>query len=196
MSYDIIKQLAEKYYNGKTSLQEEKKLKELLFASEQLTDELLSLKAEFMALDEMASEQLDDSFDLKIMKAISKTGNNENEKTIRLINSRSRKTPLVYKLSAVAAVIVILLTVWSTENFFTSKKAMFDNQKSLLAYQQATKALEILAVNFDKGLSRTQQAVQPLNTGLNALGNVKMIDKGINTLRPVEKLKSMKIGSK
>ncbi len=193
MNYDIIKKLAEKYYNSQTSLKEERKLKELLFASEELPEELVLLKAEFVALDELAAEHLDDSFDLKVMNTITGNQKGEEDNGMFVFDFRTKRISLVYKLSAVAAAILVLLTVWTTGDFFTSKKVMFDNQKSLLAYQQASRALEILAVNFDKGMSQTRQAVKPINKGLDALGNVEMINKGINTLRPVEKLGNMEL---
>jgi tetrahydromethanopterin S-methyltransferase subunit B len=192
MNFNITDKLIEKYFNGETTLQEEKELKTFLFSSNELTEEQKQLKSHFMALDEMASLEPDETLDAKIMDAIAARQQTE----LNSASAKNKRYSLVYTLSAIAATALILFTIWSTTGLFHGKQSFFQDEKSLLAYRQATDALEILAVNFDKGLSKTSQATKPLNTSLKILGNVEVVNKSMETLRPVEKLANMEIMNK
>jgi len=192
MNFNTTDKLIEKYFNGETTLQEEKELKTFLFSSEELTEEQKQLKNHFMAFDEMASLEPGETLDAKIMDAIAARQQTE----LNSANAKNKRYSLVYTLSAIAATALILFTIWSTTGLFHGKQSFFQDEKSLLAYRQATDALEILAVNFDKGLSKTSQATKPLNTSLKILGNVEVVNKSMETLRPVEKLANMEIINK
>ena len=173
-------------------MQEEKELKTFLFSSDELTEEQKQLKSHFMALDEMASLGPGETLDTKIMDAIAARQQTE----LNSASAKNKRYSLVYTLSAIAATALILFTIWSTTGLFHGKQSFFQDEKSLMAYRQATDALEILAVNFDKGLSKTSQATKPLNTSLKILGNVEVVNKSMETLRPVEKLANMEIINK
>lgn len=192
MNFNTTDKLIEKYFNGETTLQEEKELKTFLFSSEELTEEQKQLKNHFMAFDEMASLEPGETLDAKIMDAIAARQQTE----LNSANAKNKRYSLVYTLSAIAATALILFTIWSTTGLFHGKQSFFQDEKSLMAYRQATDALEILAVNFDKGLSKTSQATKPLNTSLKILGNVEVVNKSMETLRPVEKLANMEIINK
>ena len=195
MNFNITDKLIEKYFNGETTLQEEKELKTFLFSSNELTEEQKQLKSHFMALDEMAALEPDETLDTKIMDAIAARQQTA-KTTLNSANAKNKRYSLVYSLSAIAATALILFTIWSTTGLFHGKQSFFQDEKSLMAYRQATDALEILAVNFDKGLSKTSQATKPLNTSLKILGNVEVVNKSMETLRPVEKLANMEIINK
>jgi hypothetical protein len=192
MNFNTTDKLIEKYFNGETTLQEEKELKTFLFSSEELTEEQKQLKNHFMAFDEMASLEPGETLDAKIMDAIAARQQTE----LNSAGAKNKRYSLVYTLSAIAATALILFTIWSTTGLFHGKQSFFQDEKSLMAYRQATDALEILAVNFDKGLSKTSQATKPLNTSLKILGNVEVVNKSMETLRPVEKLANMEIINK
>ena len=193
MSYDKIDLLLEKYFNGETSLQEEKELKEFFLTSEDIPEELVQLKNQFFALDEFASIELDNAFEQKILETISE---NDTENKTRLLTREEkpvRKHTFSYTWATIAASILILLSVWTSINHFQNKQILNQYNNPELAYQEVSNALSILAVNFDKGLSKTKQAAQPLNRGLYALGNIEKVGKGIESLKPVSKLKRMEI---
>jgi len=193
MSYDKIDLLLEKYFNGETSLEEEKELMEFFLTSEDIPEELIQLKNQFLALEAISSTELDNTFDQKIMEFIS--ANNTGNKTRLLTREEKpvKKHTISYTWATLAASVLILLSVWTSINHFQNKHTLNQFSNPELAYQEVSNALGILAVNFDKGLSKTQQAAQPLNRGLYALGNVEKVGKGIETLQPVSKLERMEI---
>ncbi len=192
MNYDKIDMILEKYFNGESTLEEEKLIKDFLLNTKDLPEELALLKSQFITFNDFASEKMDDSFESKIMETVL----NNPIKTEPVSEENSKKTKkhtLSYFVTAIAASILILLTIWTTTGLFNKNKAAFNSKTSALAYQQATDALSILAVNFDKGLSKTQMAAKPLNTSLKMLGNVEKVNKGMEKLQPVGKLQNMEI---
>jgi len=193
MSYDKIDLLLEKYFNGETSLEEEKELKEFFLTSKDIPEELVQLKNQFFALDELAAVELDNTFDQKILESIS--ANDADNKTRFLSREEKpvKRHTISYAWATLAASVLILLSVWTSINHFQNKHALNQLNNPELAYQEVSNALGILAVNFDKGLSKTQQAAQPLNRGLYALGNVEKVGIGVETLKPVSKLEKMEI---
>ena len=193
MSYDKIDLLLEKYFNGETSLEEEKELKEFFLTSENIPEELIQLKNQFLALEEFSSIELDNTFDQKILETIS--ANDADNKTRFLTHEEepAKKRSISYIWATLAASVLILLSIWTSINHFQNKHTLNQYNNPELAYQEVSNALGILAVNFDKGLSKTQQAAQPLNRGLYALGNVEKVGKGLESLKPVSKLEKMEI---
>ena len=183
MSYDKIDLLLEKYFNGETSLEEEKELKEFFLTSKDIPEELVQLKNQFFALDELAAVELDNSFDQKILDSISADDADNKTRFLTLEKKPVKKHTISYAWATLAASVLILLSVWTSINHFQNKHALNQLNNPELAYQEVSNALGILAVNFDKGLSKTQQAAQPLNRGLYALGNVEKVGIGVETLK-------------
>ena len=193
MSFDKTYNLLEKYFNGETSLQEEQVLKAFFLGTEELPETLQQLKNQFLAFEKSATEQLDESFDQKILEAIGDSPLEIEPKVKHRKKQIVRKHPFSYTLSAIAASILILLTIWTTTDLFNRKKASFINEKTALAYQQTSDVLSILAINFDKGLATTRMAAKPLNTSIKMLKNVEKINKGLEMLQPVSNLQNMEI---
>ena len=52
MSYDKINIMLERYFNGESSLEDEKVIKEFLFYTDDLPEELQLLKSQFVAFRE------------------------------------------------------------------------------------------------------------------------------------------------
>ena len=192
MNYDNIYILLEKYFNGESSVKEEETLKEFFQNNTEIPEELLPLKSQFAAIDTLSSEKLAESFDNKILEAIA-------EKPIHTaVNSANRKTrfikhPLSIGISAVAASLLLLLTIWTTTDIFNNKTVDAKNANLTLDYQQATDALSLLAINFDRGLNQTQQAAKPLNKSIDMLSNIQKVNKSIETLKPLSNLSNMEI---
>ncbi len=191
MNYDRVYWLAERYWAGNTSVEEENELRDFLLQKEVPAD-LLSLKSQFLAYNELSGIRISDDFEQKLFSAVETAGvtedeENQTEKTLQVNRKR-----LFYWVSAVAASLIILLTVWATTGIFNKNTSLYQNNKAL-AYKQAAAALSVLAVNFDKGLSQTQQAAKPLNMGIKMLNNVGMVNKGIENLKPINKISNLEI---
>jgi len=192
MNYDKLYQLAENYFNGESSVAEEKELRYFLL-HEDISDDLLPLKSQFLAYQQFNEAGLNDNFDKAFWEAVEKNKQKVFSDTRPAHIHSSRKRNLYYLLSGVAATLVVLLTIWTTTDIFKIKNTLDQYNNPALAYQQATDALSILAVNFDKGLSQTQRVAQPLNTSLKMLNNVGMVNRGLESLQPVSKINKMEI---
>ncbi len=192
MNYDKLYQLAEEYFNGESSVAEEKELRYFLL-HEDIPDDLLPLKSQFIAYQQFNKAVLTENFDEKFWNAVSSNKQEafESRRAVSIF-SRDNKS-FYYLLSGVAASLLILLTIWTTTDIFKIKNTLNQYNNPALAYQQATDALSILAVNFDKGLSQTQRVAQPLNTSLKMLNNVGMVNRGLESLQPVSKINKMEI---
>jgi len=192
MNYDKLYILIEKYFNGESSVKEEAELKTFFQNTTEVPEELVPIKNQFAALNALSSEKLDESFDNKILEAIAEKPShlavNSTNRTTRLI-----KHPLSFGLSAVAASLLLLFTIWTTTNIFNSKATDTKSSNLTLNYQQATDALSLLAINFDHGLNQTRQAAKPLNKGIDMLSNIGEVNKSIETLEPLRNLSNMEI---
>ncbi len=192
MNYDRLNRLVEKYLGGTSSIAEEKELK-YYFLNEEVPENLLSLKSQFLAFDEFAETELSLDFENEFWEAVhQKRPDNISLNQPEKGGGQNRWN--IYSLvTGIAAALAIVLTIWMTTDIFNIKKAVNQNNNPALAYQQATDALTLLAVNFDKGISQTQQAVRPLNTGFKMLNNVSLVNKGVESLQPVNNISKMKI---
>lgn len=192
MNYDNIYILLEKYFNGESSVKEEETLKTFFQTYTEVPEELLPLKSQFEALNTLSSEKLDESFDNKILEAIVEKPSHI---AVKSTNRKTRliKHPLSFGISAVAASLLLLLTIWTTTNIFTNKAIDAKNGNLTLNYQQATDALSLLAINFDRGLNQTRNVAKPLNKSIDMLGNIEKVNKSIETLEPLSNLSNMEI---
>jgi len=192
MNYDRLYQLVDKYLNGKSSVVEEKELKYYLL-HEDIPEDLLPLKSQFVAYQEVAETGLNDTFEQTFWEAVNSDDKDSTDVNHTVGTSFGNKHGLYYLLSGIAATLLILLTIWTTTDIFKIKKTINQHNNPAMAYRQATDALSVLAINFDKGLSKTRQVAKPLNTSLKMLDNVGMVNKGLESLRPVSKINNMEI---
>jgi len=192
MNYDRLYQLVDKYLNGASSVVEEKELKYYLL-HEDVPEDLLPLKSQFLVYQESAKTDLTDTFEQAFWEAVNNNDKTVTEDSYSVATFFGNKRSLYYLLSGVAATLLILLTVYTTTDIFNIKRTINQYNNPALAYQQATDALSLLAINFDRGLSKTQQAARPLNTSLKMLDNVGMVNKGLESLQPVNKINNMEI---
>jgi len=188
MNWDKVYLLADKYFNGESSVAEEKELRYYLL-HEDIPDDMLELKSQFLAYRDFSDVILDKKFEQNLWEAINKS----ETATAAGKALGGNKHPLSYWITGVAAALLILLTVWITTDIFKAKSAIVQNNNPALAYRQVAGALSLLAVNFDKGLAQTQMVAKPLNTSFDLFGNVEMVNKGIESLEPVNKISNLEI---
>lgn len=141
-----IKKLLEKYYEGKTSLSEEKLLKEY-FNKETIPDELRVERVVFLSFIESSRmEVLDEAFDKEVMGLVLE-GRRE----------KRRKKPVLYYLSAVAAGLAFLLGAYflliDQKGPFEKESGfeMFAVQDPDTAFEETRKALYLISEVFNRG---------------------------------------------
>ena len=124
MVLNSIEKLLEKYDNGETTLKEEKQL-QAYFAQDEIAPHLESYRVMFQYFNKTKQEHFTKDVPLK------------------------SKTYSLYKWISVAAVAVLMLTVFTQ---FDNKKTLNDlNSEELLAYNQTMEALNLVSSKFDKG---------------------------------------------
>ena len=124
MVLNSIEKLLEKYDNGETTLKEEKQLKDY-FNQDEIAPHLESYRVMFQYFNKTKQEHFTKDVPLK------------------------SKTYSLYKWISVAAVAVLMLTVFTQ---FDNKKSLNDlNSEELLAYNQTMEALNLVSSKFNKG---------------------------------------------
>lgn len=124
MVLNSIEKLLEKYDNGETTLKEEKQL-QAYFNQDEIAPHLESYRVMFQYFNKTKQEHFTKDVPLK------------------------SKTYSLYKWISVAAVAVLMLTVFTQ---FDNKKSLNDlNSEELLAYNQTMEALNLVSSKFNKG---------------------------------------------
>lgn len=124
MVLNSIEKLLEKYDNGETTLKEEQQL-QAYFAQDEIAPHLESYRVMFQYFNKTKQEHFTKDVPLKT------------------------KTYNLYKWISVAAVAVLMLTVFTQ---FDNKKTLSDlNSEELLAYNQTMEALNLVSSKFNKG---------------------------------------------
>ena len=154
MVLNNIEKLLEKYENGETSLKEEQHLKNY-FSQEVVAPHLEVYKPMFAYFFESKQEQF--------IKAIPLD-----------LKSKRVKRSFNYKWIAVAAVVVLSLSVYYNTVFNSDLGTYNENQKEL-AYNEVVKSLEMISSKFNKGAS-TVNYLNEVNKGTSTLGYLNEIE--------------------
>lgn len=163
-----IETLLERYFNGETSLEDEKKLRDF-FQKENIPPHLLSLKAQFEYFaNEHEHEYLAKSFDDKILNEI---GNGEKR------HQRSIRRRYLYTASGIAASILIILSIFFKLDPLTSKvEDTFDDP--MTAYLETKKALLFVSETFNKGVDPIEK-ITTFDDGVQPLSKLASLNTGI-----------------
>jgi hypothetical protein len=166
MDTNRIRQLLASYFEGATTLDEERILRDYFTSGQQLEEDLISFKTQFTLLDETAvSPAESNALKAKIMNRILSMEATGEVKT--------RKMPFKRLLMAASIAVAIglsVLLVIRTRNS-NVKDTYADPQ---LAYQETQKTLLYIS--------------QKLNNGLEPLNNVSKINSGADQLRILGKM--------
>lgn len=171
-----IEILLERYFSGETSLEDEKVLKEF-FHGKDIPLHLASLKEQFEFFSkEKEKEQLDLSFDDKIIELITKEETQDNKRSRRLY---------LYMASGIAASILILMSIFFQFNPFSKhiKETFSDPQ---LAYNETKKALLMVSQTLNSGIDPIAKASK-FNDGVAELNKISSLNSGINEFNKVSK---------
>lgn len=177
MNLHEIEKLLEKYFEGESSLAEEKLLRDF-FASDKVPERWKNLGNYFSFIVQEQDQQLEDiDFDNKVMSVV------KENKLAPLVDLRR---PWIYWISGVAASILILIAVFVKFDPFT--KTFEDTYKDpQTAYLEAKKILLYVSARFNKGTA-VLEPVTALETGLKELKPVAAYNKGMNEVNRLEQV--------
>jgi hypothetical protein len=177
MNLHEIEKLLEKYFEGETSLSEEKQLRDF-FASGKVPERWKNLEGYFsFVIQEQDLQIRNTDFDNKVMSAIK--GN-------RLAPIVDLHRPWIYWIAGVAASVLILIAVFVKFDPFTQR--IEDTYKDpQTAYLEARKILLYVSAKFNKG-TNSLRPVATLQTGLNELKPVAAYSKGMNEVKRLDQV--------
>ncbi|HSG68088.1 MAG TPA: hypothetical protein VK994_05230 [Bacteroidales bacterium] len=174
MNSPKIEKILQKYFQGETSLAEERQLREF-FRQEKLPPHLVELKDQFRMYDVAAAEELPESFDDDLFARIEQLN-----KSTRL----SRRTVLIY-VSSVAATVLILITLFIRFDPFTMAPSG-TNPEAEEAFEQASKILFYVSGKFNQGATPLKKVAR-FDEGMQPMKNVKKFDDGVKKTAPVSR---------
>lgn len=158
-----IKILLERFYEGTTTLEEEKILSEFLLQNDNISPVFEPDKKLFKALNGINEQTPSQEFENNIESFIDNL-DNQSRKTVPIWSIGWKKTA-----SIAAAVIVMIASGISYNNYETRQKnAMSLSQEQV--YNEAERALVLLSQNLNKGVSKVdiaEKQVDKVNEILN-----------------------------
>ena len=157
MNSQRIEKILVKYFEGETSLSEERTLRGY-FQQEDLPAHLIELKDQFELYNKESRATLPDNFDDMLFKHIEKQERSK----------RNFRLTTIYYISGVAATILILVTLFIRFDPFASN-TKYNAQDAELAFNEASRILYFVSDKFNKGT--------------NPLGKVARFDEGMNDLK-------------
>ncbi len=176
MNSHRIENLLEKYFDGNTSLEDEKILKDF-FQRESIPPHLVSLKDTFNYFsEEKTKDELDETFDQKILSKIDH---------FEISHKRQSRRRFIYYASGIAASILIIVNIFTNIDSFSSKlKDTFDNPQ--LAYEETRKALLLVSGTLNKGVKPVEK-IATFDDGLEQMAKIKSLSTGMEEFEKVSK---------
>ncbi len=183
MNLQEIEKILEKYFNGESSLDEEKLLRKF-FVSGEVPAKWHHLAEYFRFMAEERKVNLENlSFDRITEEKMGET------RLSRLIDFRR---PWIYWAAGIAASVLILIAIFVKFDPISSRlEETYDDPE--IAYVQAKKVLMFVSTKMNKG-TRDLQQVEKLTKGIKNLQAVATYDQsldGINRLNDVDKVKDL-----
>ncbi|MCX6235755.1 MAG: hypothetical protein NT175_13720 [Bacteroidetes bacterium] len=197
MNYERIESLLNKYFDGATSLAEERELRDF-FSGHDIPANLSIYSPLFRYHSESARDKIQDTdFDEKLLSRLT-----EEKPILRKTNRRSINW---YYITAVAACIILLFTVFlpadknPVMHLFSSKvgDTFSDPEK---AYKETVKALLLVSSKLNtgtgkmKGLSKFEEGVDnvaslsKMESGRQDIAKLDNINKGLKEMAKISKI--------
>ncbi len=177
-SIEKVRKILERFYQGETSLEEEKWLQDY-FSSTTVPEELLADQELFMAF-----EQKEDSIPVPV---------DLNEKILNSLDreekraQRTRRVSL-YSLSGLAAGLLALVAVYvfflkaDTPVLFSAQENLDTYEDPMDAYEEAKKTLAYVSVKLNAGTSEMKHVQQLTKSTSDPLRSLSKINKGSREL--------------
>jgi hypothetical protein len=177
-NYQHITQLLDKYWEGETTLAEDKML-QTFFASETIPVELQAFQSIFQAKNDIQTQTLSDDFDINLLAILeNKKEAKEETKIIQLQNKQAAELQKWRFVAGIAASIALILAVYivipKTETVEIAKIELTEeeHEKALVAYEQTKMALMFVSATMNHG---TQTAAKSLSK----VKNLKEVIEGM-----------------
>lgn len=182
MDLKQIKSLLEKYYNGETSIEEEKILK-TYFEGKSVSDELIADRDIFMynSNEIKVQDSLPDLSE-EIWNGIKKDQVADNSRITKRIN---------YRLLRIAAGFIVLFA-----SYFLLKNEIFDHTQTIQytdtykspeeAYQETKKTLLYVSQLLNSGTEHLEP-INKMDEGTNKLNPLATFNQGLKELDPIKK---------
>ncbi|MDP2235086.1 MAG: hypothetical protein Q8J88_01515 [Bacteroidales bacterium] len=173
MNIQEIEHLTEKYFNGETTLEEEKILQKY-FSGIDIPEHLKGLIPLFtLHQNEMKVELPDRMFDEKITTLIQ-----NNQKAER----KFRRSMQLTTLLAIAAVVIFSVTsIYQTKNADHERKI----DEAELAYIEINKALMYVATQLNKGLQPVQKSGNQLEMAFEPVIKIGELEQTLNKVAQI-----------
>ena len=178
MELKIIKVLLEKFYEGSTSLEEEKNLRDY-FRNSSVPDELACDKELFLfSSGETETIPVSSGLEQKLELLIDRQDK---------VETKTKQIRLWYKIASVAAGLAILLVCY----LFISKEGQVNKMKDTytdpqIAYAQVKQTLLYISETLNKGTKPLAQ-VSKLNQGMEQFSSFSSFGSGLKQLDMVSK---------
>jgi len=177
-NYQHITQLLDKYWEGETTLAEDKTL-QTFFASETIPVEFQAFQSIFQAKNDIQTQTLSDDFDINLLAILeNKKEEKEETKIIQLQNKQAAELQKWRWMAGIAASVALILAVYivmpKTETVEIAKIELTEeeHEKALVAYEQTKMALMFVSATMNHG---TQTAAKSLNK----VKNLKEVIEGM-----------------
>lgn len=180
--YQHIEQLLDKYWEGETTLAEDKTLQKF-FTSETIPIELQAFQSLFQAKSDIQRQSLNDDFDSNLLamldtspKVVQMAATSES-----IVNTQNIQTAELQKwrwIAGIAASIALFLAVYivmpRTETIEIAKSELNekDHKEALKSYEQTKIALMFVSAKMNQGVQ----------TAAKGLSKVKNLDQVINQI--------------
>ncbi|MFO7370994.1 MAG: hypothetical protein R6X09_12075 [Bacteroidales bacterium] len=176
MDINRIRQLLESYFEGATTLDEERILRDYFTGDQQIEDDLIPYRSQFTLLNKASlPPDESDALEAKIMSRILSM---EADGVVKI-----RKMPLRRMLMAASIAAAIGLSALLLNRFHNgeSKDTYADPH---LAYQETQKTLLYISQKMNHGLEPLNN-VSKINTGADQLRNIGKMDESLGMLNLV-----------
>ena len=177
MNWQVIEELLEKYYEGETTLREERLLKEWL-GRDDVPAHLMAERDQFLYMETQGKMGvLEGQFDDRVLKEISEPP---------LAKMVSLNRPWIYWISGAAATALIVVAILVQFNPFG--KTISDTYTDpSLAYEEAKKVMLFVSSKLNRGTENIKK-VEKFDTGMKEMKNLGQFNKGIEKASNVNKI--------
>jgi hypothetical protein len=170
-----IDKLVEKFFAGETTASEEVQLKELVSGGK-LPEHLSYMNQYFMVMDDLSADSLDKSFDERLFS------------TIESKEAKPKTMRLAYRLTSVAAVVLLLISIWFGTDLFQPKEVYGTIDDPVIAFQETKKVLDEVSKKMNKGLVPAKKTVDKVEENVQKVEEVKKIDDALKKTKNINKL--------
>lgn len=172
MSSPRIEKILQKFYQGETSLEEERLLREH-FLRDEAAANIQELKSQFLHGEEESRKSLPGSFDDDVIRAIQ----------LRERKQKVSKRTTIFYVSGVAATVLLMISIFFHFNSIGPPSVAGDPDA---AFEEASKVLFFVSEKFNQGTGPIAK-IDHFGQGMDNLQSIKKFDQGMKKTRPVSK---------